>query len=398
MSRPDKAQITYMVGEGAEAVESVLRFHSVIAEEHEASTEITKFPAQTGFNISNHAIKKNRKVTISGVVSNHLIIGSEEFHEYGGNNSRIMFSTLRDLVRGAVPCEVTTNYDTYTPVIFTRFKTKLMAGKTDIMEFTITGEEVQLSTTTNGTTPTLLVFTPLTDAERQARVDELLEVGLEVPAEYAVTEASVDMNESFQVETMGTNGEMSISTYESVGYDPSTKTYKHQLHTSDTAVAASGVITYLNWFKLMQDETSELPDVDLQAGAATAGACLVDSITGLALDTASDFIDTALGELTKTIYGAAYGILGVNGDQGIGQVLLGIGIDCLVAGAIGSVDPTLNPDDFDDNTIPTADEVTQGAAEIGNGVATDTLGVAAPTTLTKISPPPADIGFFGDII
>lgn len=405
MAKLEKAQITYKVGEGDSAVESVIRFHSVISEEHEVTTEITKFPVQSGFNVSNHAIKKNRKVTITGVVTNHLIVGAEEFHEYGGNNSRVMFSTLKALVRGAVPCDVVTNYDSYSPVIFTRFKTKLQAGKTDVMEFTMIGEEVQLGTTINGTSPSLLVFTPLTAEERQARIDELTSVGLTVAPDAVISEAPVDFNESFQVETTATNGETILVTYDKTGYDPTTKVYSHEVNTSDTAVAAASATVALNWFRILQEEKaldageiSALPDIDLAAGASTAGACLVDGLVGLGLDFVDDTINTALGELKKSIYGAVYGVMGVNGDKGFGQVLMALGVDCLVAGAIGSVDPTLNEEDFQDNNIPTWDEAVEGAASIGDSVATDTLGVAAPTTLTKISAPDGSTSFFGDLI
>ena len=394
MGKPTKAQIKYMVGEGADAVESILRFHSVIAEEHEVTTEVTKFPVQSGFNISNHAIKKNRKVTISGLISNHLIIGAEEFHEYGGNNTKIVFGTLKDLVRRATPCEVNTNFGDYTPVIFTKFKTKLMAGKTDVMEFTMMGEEVQLGLTANANLPNLLVFTPLTDAERTSRVEELAAVGLEVPEEAVVTQAPADLNKSFQVETTNLNGETSITTYDKVAYDPTTKAYSHEVHTSDTDVASADPEEHMNWFGMLQEETG----IDLEAGAATFSACMADGLTGLALEARDEFIKTALGDLKKSIYGASYGLFGVNGDRSTGQVLLSLGVDCLVAGAIGSVDPELNPDDFQENDIPTFDEALEGAASIGDGVVSNTLGVAAPTTLTKISPPSGETSFFGDLL
>ena len=400
MGKPTKAQISYQVGTGDDAVTSTLRFHSVIAEEHEASNEITKFPVQAGFNVSNHKIRKNRKISISGVVTNHLIVGAEEFHEYGGNNVRLAFGALKELVQAGVPCEVATNIDTYTPVIFNRLKTKQAAGSTDILQFTISGEEIQLGLADNATTPTLLVFTPLTDEQREARVAELLTAGIDVPPEAVIAEAPVDFNESFQVETRGPNGETSITTYEKGSYDPTTKTYNHMVHTSDTNVVTSAPTTSFNWFLMMQEEINPaaLPNVDLEAGASTASACLVDGLIGIGTDIANEYIDTAVGELKQTIYGAAYGLFGVNGDQGIGQVLLGLGVDCLIAGAVGSVDPNLNPDDFNDNSIPTTDQVLEGAASIGDSVATDTLGVAAPTTLTKIASPTGDTSFFGDLL
>lgn len=390
MAKLEKAQIKYMVGEG-DGVESTLRFHSVISEEHEVTTEITKFPVQSGFNISNHAIKKNRKISITGVITNHLIIGAEEFHEYGGNNSRVMFSVLKDLVRGAVPCEVDTNYGSYSPVIFNRFKTKLQAGKTDIMEFTITGEEVQLGTTINGNAPTLLVFTPLTSTEREAEVQKLSDAGIEVSDDAVITVAQVDFNESFQVETTATNGDTILVTYDKVSYDDTTKTYQHEVCTSDTDLVKEERESGLNWFSIIKEDYG----VDLQAGAMTASACLSDGAVGLATSFAEETVDTSLGKLKKTIYGAAYGILGVNGDKSYGQVLLALGVDCLVAGATGTTNTEVNADSFNDNPMPTWESALEGASSKGNALATDTLGVAAPTTLTKIASPSGTANIFG---
>lgn len=400
MAKPSKAQIKYMVGKGEEAVESILRFHTVIVEEHEVTAEITKFPVQSGFDISNHAIKKNRKVSITGAVSNHLIIGAEEFHEYGGNNSRVMFSALNALVRGAVPCEVQTNLDTYTPVVFTKFKTKQAAGKTDILEFTMVGEELQLGLTVNQTAPTPLVFTPLSPTDAEARRAELLGAGILVPLDAIITEANVDFNKSFQVDTKDGQGNSSTTTFETCSYDPTAGNYSHTIHTDNTAVAGSGSKTFINWFAIMQEEAGiqALPNIGLATGIATTSACLLDGAVGLVTDAASDLIETGVGYLKKSIYGAAYGILGVNGNQSAGQVLLSLGVDCLVAGAIGTVDPDLNPDDFQENSIPTVDEVLKGATTIGDSLLTDTLGVSAPSTLTKITTPTLDVDYFGDLI
>lgn len=396
MAKLEKAQITYKVGEGDSAAESILRFHSVITEDHDITNEITKFPVQSGFNISNHAIKKNRKVSITGVISNHLIVGAEEFHEFGGNNSKIVFFTLRTLVGSAIPCEVVTNYGNYSPVIFTKFKTKLQAGKTDIMEFTISGEEVQLATTVNTTTPTLLIFTKLTDTKRAARIAKLIQAGLDVAEDAIISEAPVDFNESFQVETKATNGDAILITYEKTAYDETTKMYSHTVHTNDINVVGKEVTTNLNWFQIVAEENA-LPNVGLEVGLETAGACLVDGLVGIGTEIVEDKINTAIGELTKSIYGASYGVFGVNGDKSFGQVLLALGTDCLVAGALGSIGVT-DADDFQDNNIPNIEEVLAGAASIGDSVVTDTLGVAAPTTLTKISSPDESTSFFGDSI
>lgn len=390
MAKPNKAQITYLVGEAT----STLRFHAVMAEEHEASSRVTKFPIQSGFEVSNHAITENRKISIRGIVSNSVVFGAEEAHIYGGNNSRVMFDTLNKLVKQKKLCDVITNYGNYEDVLFTKLRTKLEAGKTDVMEFILSGEELQLGTTVNNTTPTLLVFTPLTVAQRAAEVDRLASVGITVPEFAKVTRASVDISESFQIQTAGLNGKTNISTWEVESYDPTTKMYSHTIHTSDIEVAGATEETGINWFEMMQEEAG----VDLEAGASTTIACVADGLVGFGTDIVEGQINTALGLLNKSIYGAIVGIQSLGGDSELGQLLMSLGVDCLIAGAIGSVDETLNEEDYQDNTIPTWDEAVAGAARRGDSVATGALRKAAPTTITKISPPNSNLTFFGDLI
>lgn len=401
MSKPDKAQITYKVGES----DSVLRFHAVIAEEHEITSEVTKYPAMTGFDISTHAIKKNRKVTIRGMVSNHVILGAEEAHDYGGKNTAIVFDTLKNLVRGAVPCEVLTNLGTYDPVIFTRFRTKQQAGMTDAMDFTLIGEEIQLGNSVNSTAPKLLIFTPVPEAEREARIEELEEAGLEVPPEAILTETQVDFNESFAFEETGANGEKFTTTYVKDGFDPSTNSYSHSVHTSEMDVAEPTTSGSFNWFGFLGDEDviAEVvdPEEEFNATAAlsTAGACLEDGAKGLLFDATNNYVNSALGYLKQTTYGLSYELFGVAGNASAGQVLLALGVDCLVAGAVSGSDPTvLGSEDFQDNNFPSSEEALAGAAGIGDGIVTSSLSAAAPTTLTKISNPAGETSFFGDLL
>ncbi len=394
MAKPTKAQISYKVGTGKDAVDQVIRFHGVKAEEHEASSEITGFPTQDGFQVSNHAIKKNRKVSLTVYVTNHLVVGAEEFHEYGSNNVKVMFSTLQQLVNQAIPCDVATNWGNYTPVVFNRFKTKLVAGKTDMMEVTMIGQELQVGTALNGNKPKLLTFTILSDEERAARVKELLAAGLEVPDEAVISEANVDLNESFQVETTGTNGETQLTTYEKTSYDPTTNTHGHTVHTSDTAIAEAAPTSTFNWNVFMQES-----DLDLAAGASTTAACLKDGLTGIANDARDEAVNTAIGVLSESVHGAIAQVMALAGDSPLGQALFALGLDCLIAGAVGSVDPDLNADDFQDNELASVDEVLNGATAQGNAEATDAFGKVAPTTLTKISPPDGgDLPFFGDVL
>lgn len=378
MAKLTKAQITYDAIAHHQA-KSVLRFHSVIAEDHSISTEITSFPVQTGFQVSNHAIRKNRKVSITGAITNHLVVGSEEFHEYGGNNCKVMFETLENLVRSATYCDVVTNFGDYQKVVFTDFKTKLVAGKTDCMEFTISGEEVQVASATLGDTPNLLSFSTMRGSSKRSRIAELTAAGLDVPEGATISEAKCDLAGSFQTEVSATNGRPIIITYQNIGYNPTTKHHTYVISTSDTDVVNIKEEKGLNWFSLLRN------NANLTEGAITTGACLKDGLIGLGTEIVDDTIDTALGRLKKSVYGAAYGTFGVNGDRTFGQVLLSLGVDCIIAGAVGSVDSSLNEEDFQTNDVPTVDDILLGASRTGDIATTTGLRANAPVTLTKIS-------------
>ena len=390
MAKVDKAQITYVQGEAGSEVETTLRFHSVISEEHEVSSTVTEYPSQEGFDVSSHAIRKSRRVTIEGVVTNHLIVGSEEFHEYGGNNSRIMFSTLKGLVQASVPCEVVTNYDSYSPVIFDRLRTKLQAGMTDIMKFTLSGLETQVSPSQNASTPTLITFTPLTEDERVDRVTELLAAGLEVPDDAVLSQATVDLNTSFQMQTNTVVGDQITMTYNRKDYDPVKQEYTFEVSTSDTNLEVGTASTSFNWYSLLNEQST-----GLTAGAITAGACVSDGLVNLGTTIAEDVISTSLGDLRKTAYGAAYETFGVSGNRSLGQQLLALGTDCFVAGIVGTVDPDLDQYDFQSNKVPTVAELLLGAKRVGNVAVSSTVGVAAPTTITKITAAGESLPAFG---
>ncbi len=397
MAKPDKARIIYEVN----GVESELRFHSVIAEEHEASNEITKFPVQSGFNVSNHAIRKNRVVSITGVVSNHQIVGAEEFNSYDDSNNvvRLVFEVLKDIVRGAIPCEVVTNFGKYNPVIFTRIKTRLAAGKTDVMEFTIRGEEVQLATTINGNKPTLLVFTPLSNSDKEARVIELAAAGIDVPEGAVLSETSVNLEESFQVESVDDLGNTSITTYEKVATDLTSESVSHLVSTTITdltdCVDTSGAsISNLNLFAVNQAESS-LPNNSSTSGASTVSSCITGGTRDFVSDAVEDTVCTALGELQKSAYGAMYSITGVNGNQSAGQALLGVGVDCVVAGVTGSDLAPLS-DMLNMENLVSVDQVLEGASNLGANLLDSASGNIS-TVLTKISPPTQSSSFLGDL-
>lgn len=376
--KPDKAQIVYEV----DGVESTLRFHTVIAEEHEVTTQVTKFPVQSGFNISNHSIKMNRGVTIKGAVTNHQVVGAETFNTFDDSRNvvRLMFSVLKDLVRGAIPCEVTTNFGKYKPVVFTRFSTKLVAGKTDMMEFTIRGEEIQLGTTVNGNKPNLLIFTPLSDTKREARISELTSAGYDVCDTAVLSEAIVDLSKSFQIESVDDLCNTSITTYESVALDVNTGSSSHLVSTSIVDLTES--VPEYDFVSNITDAIPTLPDISLTSGASTVSSCLSEGVDSVVADAANKEIDTVFGKLESSLYGAKYSITGVNGNQSLGQSILGVGVDCVVAGATGNSSIAGSAEAIQQdisNNLPSLSSILGGASNIGSPP------VSPTTTLTKIS-------------
>ena len=394
MKTVNKAYIKFKLGKDDDYTE--LRFHSVIFEDHDITNEITKFPVQSGFNISNHAIRKNRKVGLKALITDTQILLSQEFHEYSAqSNSKAVYEVLDKLVREAIPCIVVTNLYEYEPVIFTGFKTKQEAGMIDSMLLILTGEEIQTATTINDTTPTKLIFTAVPDTERAALISQLKEAGIEVADAAYLSQTRVDLNESFSLGTTSVSGVEQTITYNHKAFDPTSSE-----HSFECSISEDGTVTDEETGAIIPGTISN----SLQNGANVFGACLVESLVDLAQEEVDEFVTTAVGDLKKTVYGALYEILGVNGDRSMGQKLLGLGLDCFIVGAVSTTKTDtasfleVGPDQFD-TTFPSSDDILEGAAKTGDSVATNTLGLASPTTITKISG--SSVGttsFFGDLL
>jgi len=135
------ASIQYL-SEG-DAINSIT-FHAVISEGHKASTQVTKFPVQSGFQVSSHAIRQNRIVALEGVISDIVMKGSRNSVMYSDiSNSVRVFDVLNQLLRDRIACKVVTNLGVYDPVIFTSFGTKQDKNNISVMHFSLSGEELQ---------------------------------------------------------------------------------------------------------------------------------------------------------------------------------------------------------------------------------------------------------------
>jgi len=373
-----------------------IRFHSVIFEDHEVKNDITKFPVQSGFDVSNHSIKRNRKISLNAIITDTQMLLSEQFFEYSAtSNSKAVFDQLKTLVREAIPCTVVTNLGEYDPVLFTSFKTKQQAGMTDAINFTITGEEVQLATTINGTTPTELVFKQVPDEERASKLEELRQAGYDVAEEAGISIANVDLKDGWAMSTTSNSGIPSKITYEPTVLDDTTGEFSY-----DCSISPDGTIADTETGEILEAGTFE---TRLQNGANVFGNCLVESAVDLGTEIVDETITTAVGDLKKTIYGGLYEILGVNGNRSFGQKLLAMGLDCFIVGATATgvnEDGTsvISPDQFDTD-LPTVDDALTGAAKHGDGLATDGLSKASPTPITKLTgSSTGSTSFFGDLL
>ena len=394
MTKPTKAAVIYSTGSGESAIESTLQFHAVMAEDHDVEAEVTGYPAQNGFVVSNHSIIKNRKVTITGAVTDTPIAGTDTAYQFGLDNKKVAFGIMNDLVRSSTPCKVVTNLGTYYPVIFKKFKTRTDKDWTNAIKFTFMGEEIQQGTSKDSSTPAPVNFSVISDTEREARIQELLGVGVEVPDSAIISTAQVDFGASFSLDTFNPGGDPMSIVYEHIGTDPDTLANTFMIHTSDIAVAiadvADNAITTIS--TAATSILSELPDNSLAAGAKSAASCMIAKSANVASQRASGYINTANGYLKESIYGAHFGITQILGNSGFGQLLAGLGADCNIISHIGApiLDDLLEPSGISTgNTFTDIAKIASGSQALPSFV----------TTLTRVSS--ADRGqttFFGDLI
>ncbi len=361
-------------------VDQTIRFHSVISEGHEATAEITKYPVQTGFEVSNHSIRKNRKVTIQAVISNYLLETSKTAYQYSASDeSKTVFQLLKELVNLKIETEVTTNLGTYTPVVFTSFKTKQAAGSVDSMTVMLAGEELQVSSALNAVSPITVSWLPVAPEKVLTKVKELNAVGIVVKAGAIIEEVTVQLGESFAIENYTTAGQAILTTYEAKGIDLVKDAYKYIVHTTDTDLYQKAVDSVIPFIEDNIDR--------IKAGAKAVGGCLTTGATTLVVDDTLDRIDTAMGSLRRSLYGAHYDTM-LMSKHDLGQSLIGMSTGCVVRGVSGFVDQF----DFQPGeSIPTATEIINGAVAYGQAlVSGDTNNAGVETTetvLTKVTYP-----------
>jgi len=400
MAKPTPCRITF-TPEGQS--EQQIRFHAVMVEAHAAKSVITKFPVMSGYEVSRNAIKKNREFTVKAVITNTVLKDANNSDVMSTDITKDLHKACAALVDNAQVCKVVSNLGNYDPVVFTSYDTKTDKDWSNAVMITLKGEQLQVNTNLNKTAPTELSFKVLTDAEAAIRRVELAERGILVSKFASLSECTAPVgsdfsftNDDYELGKLKTSyqgfdastpykvGKLK-TTYSVLGQDPTTGAYTYGVHTDLEPIATPEPETSLDIQALVQDSAV--------SALSTTSACLTEGVVEYATDEVNKLVYTELGELKKSVYGAYYEIINIAGDGG---PLAAIGMDCLVAGAVGGITGGVSPDDYD-TSLPTADDLVRGASRAGNNAVNSTVQVIAPTTFTKISSGGVD-NVLGDII
>jgi phage baseplate assembly protein W len=361
MAEVTPARISYFLNGALQDI----RFHSVIAEAHEATSEVTKYPVQSGFQVSNHAIRKNRKISIEAMITNTPIGNTRTAYQYSSNNSKSIFQVLNDLVNFKIKCEVITNLGIYNPIVFTKFSTKQNAGLVDAMQFTLVGEELQISEAINGTAPSPVSFRFLPTEERAAAISAINAAGFATDDSTLVAEGDINLGEDFIINTTTTLGVSITTTFICTGQDIVTGNYNYNVHTSDTNM----------YLEANTDGGLEvgatLGGADLSAGTLQVNACIdEEGATELAVEVGvQEVIDTAMGKLNASVHGVVYETTQMSPND-VAQPLQGLTAGCVLRNVGGS--ETAFPYS-PGPSLPTVDNIITGATNFGISVSEDSV-------------------------
>jgi hypothetical protein len=356
--------------EGDGAKEQILNFDAVIAEDHAAKAKVTKYPVQSGYHVSNHSIRENRIVSLTGLITNvKLFISNEqptnedgsENTNYGSNTnygtdpSRQVKEILESLIHSGFECEVVTNLAVYTPVVFTSFKTQQKAGMVDSMQFTLVGEEI-IKVEADFTAPKPVVFTEVTGTAREVLVEELAAVEIYAGPCDKLSNGSFVDGEDFIITDVDSAGKSTTTTYVFLGRDPTTGVSNYEVHVNTEAVE----VVDNSESEAENDPCAEDSFVDsLLGGIKQIACCLLDDVTDIALDIVEDTIETAMGDLKRSARGVLYDAVSwAGGPDSVGGMILNAGVACVARGVTQSGNEgTYLPGE----SLPSAGEIMTGA-------------------------------------
>jgi len=377
----------YLLSEN-ETRTNTIRFHAIVSEDHKSTVQITKFPIQTGFELSNHAIRKNRIITLEGIISNVVLDNTQQaLYEGTSNTSKTVYDTLQLLTNEAIPCIVETNLGIYNPVIFTKLSTRQELGMVDSIRVSISGEEIQVAETISNTGPKELSFTRVTEDRLDSVIDNLNTSGIFPSSDSIISQDSISIGEDFSITSTLSNGIQYATTYIKTGWDGISE-YTYEVFTENTDV-----------FSVLDDVEQALQDslnipllpenIDLLGGLDGVTNCLYTRGSEVLVEEAKKVIDTALGELDKSIYGAQQDIIRL-GKNELQEELIGTVLDCISVGAsdvIGSGNSENVEDVIDEIIVGVkgiGDVAIGGASKVGDSVSRQ---LSRTLTFTKIEDP-----------
>jgi hypothetical protein len=114
----------------------VIEFDCVVSEEHTVENEVTGYPVETGFIIADHAIKKNRKLSLNVIVGNTMSTGNyvNTVENSGLTPAGSVINSFPSIQEAhnhltgvcieARECQVSTIYGIYNHAIVTKYYTK----------------------------------------------------------------------------------------------------------------------------------------------------------------------------------------------------------------------------------------------------------------------------------
>ena len=116
----------------------LIEFSCVIDEEHTVENEITGYPVETGFIVADHAIKKNRKISLNIIIGNTLNTGTKVSTLENSGLTAVGTVLPTDIISDAQKahdaftviameareCQVSTIYGVYNNAIITKYSTK----------------------------------------------------------------------------------------------------------------------------------------------------------------------------------------------------------------------------------------------------------------------------------
>ncbi len=350
MAQVTPAHITYTPTGGAE---ETLHFHLVIMEEHQASAQVTKFPVQTGYHISNHSIRNNRVVGIEGAITNVRLETSNDA-DYGGDATSVVLGKLQEMINEGLETTVTTNLGVYHPVVFTKFKTKQEAGKVDSMQFSITGEEVIKLEESGYAAPTSLDFVEVEGAAKDALIDELATYEVYATGCDSISQTTYTVGEDFTITSVDASGKTVKTTYIYVGLDGATGEPIYEIHVDEPAVETTEGTDPIGGDACKEKGFAG----SLLGGLKQMAGCLFNEVSDILLEEAESLIDTAMGKLESSLQGFFYDI--TQGSE-LGSMLAKAGLGCVVRTATGNTD---SPFDFQPGeSLPTTNDIMTAAGE-----------------------------------